>query len=234
MAMTRPLLVRLVLALALGCQRSAEAVSLRVKPEPNSNPGFLRPGTEVVLCGLKHSVEANGHSASVLRFDANSSRYSLRLKSGPRVQVDAKHVLPKTAKCDAATLVNGTQVNGTSILANRRQWEEAPGCTEACDACYMDNLDASLDAGTTPTCFAVCKKGCQMYCDESTAGIPGCSQNEVWEANVPGQGLIPAPTSLGAEHGPVCSFDHGEATSCNRFRWCTSQDQTGCPEAYLY
>merc|ERR1719310_1075281 len=178
MAMTRPLLVRLVLALALGCQRSAEAVSLRVKPEPNSNPGFLRPGTEVVLCGLKHSVEANGHAATVLRFDANSSRYSLRLKSGPRVQVDAKNVLSEKAKCDvpSAVALNSTKLNGSSILAS--SGEDFPGCTEACDACYMDNLDAALDAGTTPTCFAVCKKGCQMYCDDSTAGIPGCSQNE--------------------------------------------------------
>lgn len=230
----------LLLVLVLCCPSACWAVTLRASSlgGRGANATLFKPNAAVVVCGLRHNVEVNGRSASVLSFDATRARYSLRLESGPRVQVDAAHVLANKADCHLAApplAANASKVSGTSVFANgKRETYAKEGCTEACDACYMGNLDAAIDAGTTPTCFAVCKKGCQMYCDESTAGIPGCSKNEKWEANVPGSGNIPAPTSLGAKHGPVCSFDHGKDTSCNRFRWCYNKDANGCPEDYLY
>eukprot|EP00928_Gymnodinium_smaydae_P045079 TRINITY_DN30097_c0_g1_i1.p1 TRINITY_DN30097_c0_g1~~TRINITY_DN30097_c0_g1_i1.p1 ORF type:complete len:241 (-),score=43.06 TRINITY_DN30097_c0_g1_i1:249-971(-) len=202
----------------------------------NTSDAVWQPGSTAVLCGLQGRPELNGRRGRILGFDSKQRRYLLRLEHGPRARVDPDRLLTLSAaaldhRCQSSRPANAS-VEATSALGVRA---EHAGCSEACDACYAGRLDAALKRGSTPVCFAVCRKGCQTYCDESTAGIPGCSKEELWVADVPGKGAIPeASAALGPKHGPRCTFDHGRNTSCNRFRWCFVEDVNGCPEDYLY
>eukprot|EP00929_Paragymnodinium_shiwhaense_P010445 TRINITY_DN115083_c0_g1_i1.p1 TRINITY_DN115083_c0_g1~~TRINITY_DN115083_c0_g1_i1.p1 ORF type:complete len:228 (+),score=44.36 TRINITY_DN115083_c0_g1_i1:137-820(+) len=222
-----------VLVSALCGPLLAGAVSLRAA---GGRETAFQPGTAVLLCGLKNDIEVNGHSATVLRFDTSSGRYGLRLKSGPRVQLAAANVVAAEAGCTQAA-TNSSEAAAASVI--KRTWNSTisaakdSDCSEACDKCFMDNLESAIDQKTTVKCFAVCKKGCQFYCDEQDT-LPGCSKREEWVAHVLGEAPIPPASSAGAEHGPVCTFDSGKDSSCNRFRWCNGEGVTACPEDYLY
>lgn len=210
--------VRLILATASASQQQGD--------HELDTPGFaggLRSGLNVTICGLQRHKQYNGHSARLLRFNKSTGRYTIRLPSGPRVQVDAMHVVdphaePGTLSSAVCQHLEGLRSSTAAFSAVHPVVDNDiffPGCSEACDDCFIDHL---------MHCHAYCHRGCQVYCNVSTAGIPGCSDDEYWSASPGGM--------------PECVFDIGQSPmhpkSCRKYRNCESQNSDGCPESYLY
>mmetsp|Transcript_112887 Transcript_112887/g.205150 ORF Transcript_112887/g.205150 Transcript_112887/m.205150 type:complete len:217 (+) Transcript_112887:119-769(+) len=185
--------------------------------------GKLHSGLNVTICGLQRQKQYNGHSARVLRFNETTGRYTLRLSGGPRVQVDATHLVdpraePSRLLSAVCQRIEGpgsltTAFSATHPVVDNEIFHE--GCSEACDHCFAEYL---------MNCYSYCHYGCQVYCNESTAGMPGCSTNEYWSAQPGGM--------------PDCVFDIGQSPmherSCRKYRNCGSETSDGCPEVYLY
>jgi len=230
---------RLLVLLGCGLLPGALATLLRSGAAHEAQPAILQPMATALLCGLVDRPELNGKRARVLRHNATSQRYTVRIEAGQggrrssgRASVDSRHLLAlpaatasdKTqpaAACPAVpTAANSTGVVHALAARHMQNATEHPvvdgdifheGCSEACDHCVARH----------GPCEAFCHEGCQLFCKKSTAGMPGCSANEYWSARPGGPGTS------------SCTWDDGP-NACNKWRNCQSQAEDSCPEWYLY
>lgn len=197
---------------------------------------LILPGAGVVLCGLQRDAPFNGRAARVLRWTKEKAVYVVRINGGDRYLLQPGNLAREGQLCPSATASRQQNFEPSKpepIEFKAAAWKNSSavevgyqecnppsrdvGCTEACDDCFMTDYRY---------CYAVCEVGCQVYCEESTAGTRGCSQNEKWRA---------CPIPVG------CSFDDDEPVpkgGCppmsSKYRSCTSENEDGCPENYLY
>jgi len=226
--------------------RAQNAVPARKHLHSNiSDADRVPDGDEGVLCFLVHDTDMNSKVVRVLRWSQHKERYIVRVVSGKRALVQLHNLLPSGSRCrftasesmlkhmdegiertSTATkakgskttgFVNQTHSSGIAKFAECATPSQDVGCSEACDDCFISGIRE---------CYAVCAKGCQVYCEQSTADFPGCSQDEQWRACT-----IPVGCMM-SDKDPVPSGGCPPVSS--KYRSCSSERTDGCPENYLY
>jgi len=121
-------------------------------------------------------------------------------------QVDTAH----SSNTDGEGHLRGSGVNGEDATKNVDVGTALSGGRDKVFHPRCRKACDSCFAAHAMYCYAQCFKGCQQWCKEVDT-LPGCSEREMWTAT-PGS----AP----------------EFTPANRI--CSSDDQDGCPSAYLF